>query len=89
MLRIRFYLRLKYHDQLGITRQCGEICEKNGVNIHSILQSPTTKKSDTAFAIFSEYVCNTNMKKVVAELEVLDWVQGPVFYMPMLCPDWI
>lgn len=84
-----FYLRLKYRDQLGITRQCGEICEKNGVSIHSILQNPITKKSDTAFVIISEEVSNTNMKKVVAELEGLDCVQGPVFSMPMLRPDWI
>jgi homoserine dehydrogenase len=84
-----FYMRLKYRDQLGITRQCGEICEKNGVSIHSILQNPITKKSSAAFVIITEKVSNTNMKKVVAELESLDWVQGPVFFMPVLRPDWI
>jgi len=84
-----FYLRLNYRDELGITRQCGEICEKNKVSIHSILQNPITKKSDAAFAIITEEVSNTNMKMVVAELEGLDWVKGPVFYMPMLRSDWI
>ena len=84
-----FYLRLKYRDKLGITRQCGEICENNGVSIHSILQNPVTSKSNAAFVIITEEVSNTNMKKVVAELEGLDWVQGPVFYMPVLRPDWI
>mmetsp|Transcript_13129 Transcript_13129/g.24668 ORF Transcript_13129/g.24668 Transcript_13129/m.24668 type:complete len:504 (-) Transcript_13129:205-1716(-) len=84
-----FYLRLKYKDQIGITRQCGEICEKYGVSIHSILQNPRSSKSDDSFVIVTEKVSNTNMKKVVAELEGLDWVQGPAFWMPVLRPDWI
>jgi len=83
-----FYLRLNYKDQLGITRQCGEICERNGASIHSILQNPISKMSESAFVIITEKMSNTNMKKVVAELEDLDWVQGPVFYMPVLRPDW-
>jgi hypothetical protein len=29
------------------------------------------------------------MKKVVAELEDLEWVQGPAFWMPVLRPDWM
>merc|ERR1712238_444160 len=84
-----FYLRLKYRDEIGITRQCGEICEKYGVSIHSLLQNPVTKKSDAAFAIITEEVSNTSMKKVVAELEGLDWVRGPAFSMPVLRADWI
>lgn len=77
-----FYLRLKYKDALGITRQCGEVCEKHGVSIHSILQNPITSKSNAAFVIVTEKVSNTQMKKVVAELEDFDWVQGPAFWMP-------
>ncbi len=84
-----FYLRLKYEDALGITRQCGEICEKHGVSIHSILQNPVTSKSNAAFVIVTEKVSNTAMKQVVAELEDLDWVQGPAFWMPVLRPDWM
>ena len=84
-----FYLRLKYEDALGITRQCGEICEKHGVSIHSILQNPVTSKSNAAFVIVTEKVSNTAIKKVVAELEDLEWVQGPAFWMPVLRPDWI
>lgn len=84
-----FYLRLKYKDALGITRQCGEICEKYGVSIHSILQNPITSKDDAAFVIVTEKVSNTNMKKVVADLEELEWVQGPAFLMPVLRPDWV
>lgn len=84
-----FYLRLKYRDQVGITRECGEICEKNGVSIHSILQNPVTSKSSAAFVIITERVSNTAMKKVVADLEGLDWMKGPAFCMPVLRPDWM
>jgi len=84
-----FYLRLKYSDSLGITRQCGEVCEKHGVSIHSILQNPITSMASAAFVIVTEKVSNTAMKKVVAELEDLEWVSGPAFWMPVLRPDWV
>jgi homoserine dehydrogenase len=58
-----FYLRLKYKDALGITRQCGEICEKYGVSIHSLLQNPRSGKSNDSFVIVTEKVSNTSMKK--------------------------
>jgi homoserine dehydrogenase len=83
-----FYVRLNYRDALGITRQCGEICEKFGISIHSILQNPITKKADAAFVIITEKVPLTSVKEMVAELEGLDWCRGPAFYMPVLNEDW-
>jgi homoserine dehydrogenase len=84
-----FYIRLKYRDMIGITRQCGEICEKHKVSIHSILQNPVTKKTDAAFVLVTEKVPLESVKKVVAEIEGLDWCRGPAFYMPVLREDWI
>jgi len=84
-----FFLRLKYRDALGITRQCGEVCEKHGVSIHSILQNPVTKRADAAFVIMTEKVSITAIKEVCAELEGLDWCRGPAFYMPVLREDWV
>lgn len=83
-----FYIRLKYRDTLGITRQCGEICEKYGVSIHSILQNPITKRDDAAFVLITEKVALTKVKQVCAEIEALDWCKGPIFYMPVLRDDW-
>jgi len=82
-----FYIRIKYRDTLGITRQCGEICEKAGVSIHSLLQNPRAKRSDAAFVIITEEVSLSAVKKVAAELEGLDWCFGSVFYMPVLSDD--
>jgi homoserine dehydrogenase len=83
-----FYVRLNYRDGLGITRQCGEICEKFGISIHSMLQNPRTKREDSAFVIITEKVPLTSVKEMVAELEGLDWCRGPAFFMPVLNEDW-
>lgn len=84
-----FYVRLRYRDGLGITRQCGEICEKHGVSIHSILQNPVTRRDDAAFVIITEKVPLSSIKKVATDLEGLDWCRGPTFYMPVLNENWV
>jgi homoserine dehydrogenase len=84
-----FYIRLKYRDSLGITRMCGEICEKHNVSIHSILQNPITRRDDAAFVLVTEKVSLQSVKNVCADLEGLDWCRGPIFYMPVLREDWI
>jgi len=83
-----FYLRLKYRDEIGITRQCGEVCEKNGVSIHSILQNPVKNRNDAAFVIITEKVPLSSIKKACAEFEGLSWCSGNSFYMPVLRDDW-
>jgi homoserine dehydrogenase len=83
-----FFIRLKYRDGLGITRQCGEVCEKYGVSIHSILQNPITKRDDAAFVIITERVPLSSVKKFCAEIEDFDWCRGPTFFMPVLREDW-
>ena len=83
-----FYIRIKYRDQVGITRQCGEICEKHNVSIHSILQNPVTRRDDAAFVLITEKVPLASVKSVCADLEGLDWCRGPTFFMPVLREDW-
>jgi homoserine dehydrogenase len=84
-----FYIRLRYRDALGITRQCGEICEKHGVSIHSILQNPITRRDDAAFVLITEKVPLNAVKNVCADLEGLDWCRGPTFYMPVISENWM
>jgi homoserine dehydrogenase len=84
-----FYIRLRYRDGLGITRQCGEICEKHGVSIHSILQNPVTSKKDAVFVLVTEKVSLQAVKNVCADVEGLDWCRGPAFFMPVLREDWV
>jgi homoserine dehydrogenase len=84
-----FYIRLRYRDGLGITRQCGELCEKHGVSIHSILQNPVTSKKDAVFVLVTEKVSLQAVKNVCADVEGLDWCRGPAFFMPVLREDWV
>ena len=83
-----FYIRIKYRDQVGITRQCGEICEKHGVSIHSILQNPVTRRDDAAFVLITEKVPLTAVKRVCADLEDFEWCRGNTYFMPVLREDW-
>jgi len=80
----QFYLRLRYRDNLGITRECGEICEKCGVSIHSLLQNPVRNRDDAVFVLVTEKVSLSAIKKAAVMFETLDWCQGSVFYMPVL-----
>lgn len=84
-----FYIRLRYRDGLGITRNVGEICEKHGVSIHSILQNPVTRRDDAAFVLITEKVSLQSVKNVCADFEGLDWCRGPTFFMPVLREDWV
>lgn len=84
-----FYLRLGYEDCIGITRQCGEICEKHGVSIHSILQNPVTKNNESAFAIITEKAPLSAVLEMIKEFEALEWCRGEPFYMPVLREDWV
>jgi len=84
-----FFLRIKYEDKIGITRQCGEICEKHDVSIHSILQNPVTSRQDAAFVIITEKVSLNQIKAVCDEIKELDWCTEEVFYMPVLREDWM
>lgn len=84
-----FYIRLRYRDGLGITRQCGEICEKYGVSIHSILQNPVARQEDDAFVLITEKVSLKAVKNVCADLEGMDWLRGPAFYMPVISENWM
>jgi homoserine dehydrogenase len=84
-----FYIRLRYRDQVGITRQLGEICEKHNVSIHSILQNPVTRRDDAAFVLITEKVPLQSVKNVCADIEGLDWCRGPTYFMPVLREDWV
>jgi len=83
----QFYLRLGYGDALGITRECGEICEKCGVSIHSLLQNPVRNRDDAVFVLVTESVPLSAIKKATAMFEARDWCRGSVFFMPVLRED--
>jgi len=76
-----FYMRCTFNaDALGITKQLGAVCEKNGVSINSMLQLP----GNNAFVIITERTASANMVKVVNELSATNWHNGIPFWMPVV-----
>jgi len=83
-----FYIRIMYKDMLGITKQIGEICERNNVSIHSLLQNPISSRQDSAFAIVTDKASLSSIRKVCAELDCVDWCRGGTLFMPVLHESW-
>lgn len=79
-----FYIRVRYRDQVGITRDVGAVCEKNGISIHSMLQNPVKNRNDAMFVLITEPCRLSQVKLATAELERLDWCKGNTFFMPSL-----
>ncbi|KAJ1622073.1 homoserine dehydrogenase-domain-containing protein [Pavlovales sp. CCMP2436] len=79
-----FYIRMRYRDQVGITRDVGAVCEKNGISIHSMMQNPVKNRNDAMFVIITEPCLLSQVKLATTELERLDWCKGDSFYMPSL-----
>jgi len=80
----QFYLRMDYSDTFGIVRQVGEICERCGVNIHSLLQNPIRAGELATFVIVTDKVTSGEVQRAASMLEALDWCRGGVFVMPVL-----
>ncbi|GMH62194.1 hypothetical protein TrRE_jg5064 [Triparma retinervis] len=80
----KFYIRLRYRDQNGITADCGRLCEEHEIGIYSILQNPIKNRNDAAFVITTDSVNLSKVKKFVAEVEGKSWCRGEAFFMPLL-----
>lgn len=80
----KFYIRLRYKDQNGITADCGSLCEKHGIGIYSILQNPIKNRNDAAFVITTDRVELSRVEAFVREVEGKEWTLGETFFMPIL-----
>ena len=83
----KFYVRIRYSDQNGITSDCGMSSAKNGIGIYSILQNPIRNRDDACFVITTDSVERSKIVKFVQEIEGYEWCMGKVFFMPILRDD--
>lgn len=79
-----FYIRVRYRDMVGITRDVGAVCAKYGISIHSMLQNPVKNRNDAMFVLITEPCALSQVKLATAELERFDWCKGNSFFMPSL-----
>lgn len=79
-----FYMRVNYRDEVGITRDVGEICMKHGISINSMLQNQVKSRNDAMFVIITEPCSVSKIKMAAAEMEGFEWCKGNIFFMPSL-----
>lgn len=80
-----FYVRIPFMDSIGIIRKVGELAEKNGVSIHSILQNPILDRMEADFCLMTEECKLSQVKALCDDLEQqTDFCRGPPLFMPLL-----
>ena len=80
----KFYVRIPYSDGIGIIRKTGELCEKNKISIHSILQNPMDDPSKADFCLTTDECQLSQVKDLCKELSEQSFVRGSPLYMPLL-----
>uniref|UniRef100_A0A7S3Q5E2 Homoserine dehydrogenase n=1 Tax=Chaetoceros debilis TaxID=122233 RepID=A0A7S3Q5E2_9STRA len=61
-----FYIRVSFQDELGIIRRVGEIAERQGVGISTILQNPIKDRFMADFVVTTEE-CRVSQVKAMCE----------------------
>lgn len=79
-----FYIRVSFQDELGIIRRVGEIAEKHGVSISSVLQNPIKDRMMADFVITTEGCKESQVRNMCADIGYEDFAHCTPIYMPML-----
>jgi homoserine dehydrogenase len=79
----RWYLRLTVSDRPGILAHVAQIISKAGMNIDAVLQQPNMSKDDLSFVITVEPTPEPEIRKVVKEINKLDFLLQPVLLLRM------
>ena len=75
---------MRYADRVGIIRDLGEITEKHGVSIYSLLQNPIVDREDSAFVVFTDPCFRSQAQAVASDIEHMAWAIGQPFVMPVM-----
>jgi len=76
-----WYLRLTVSDRPGILAHVAQIISKAGMNIDAVLQQPNMSKDDLSFVITVEPTPEAEIRKVVKEINKLDFLLQPVLLL--------
>lgn len=83
----RFYIRISFRDSIGIIRIVGELCEKNGISIHSILQNPIVDRMAADFVVTTESCKYSQVQSLCTDIELQEFSRGKPLSMPMLLDE--
>lgn len=79
-----FYIRIPFMDSLGIIRKIGELAEKHGVSIHSILQNPIQDRSEADFVITTEECKRSQADALCQDVDKEGFTRSFPLCMPLL-----
>ena len=79
-----FYIRIPFIDGLGIVRKVGEIAERHGVSVNSILQNPISDRMMADCVVTTEECKLSQVTSLCAELEREEFARAPPLSMPLL-----
>ena len=79
-----FYIRITFHDELGIIRRVGELAEKHGVSICSVLQNPIKDRMSADFVVTTEETKYFQVKAMCADIGREQFAHTTPIFMPML-----
>ena len=79
-----FYIRISFHDELGIIRRVGELAEINGVSICSVLQNPIKDRMSADFVVTTEECKFSQVQRLCEDIGAQDFAHNVPLFMPML-----
>mmetsp|Transcript_15225 Transcript_15225/g.27501 ORF Transcript_15225/g.27501 Transcript_15225/m.27501 type:complete len:267 (+) Transcript_15225:1-801(+) len=79
-----FYIRIPFMDSLGIIRKIGELAEKHGVSIHSILQNPIQDRAEADFVITTEHCKRSQADAFCNDVDKEGFTRSFPLCMPLL-----
>lgn len=78
-----FYIRITFHDELGIIRRVGELAEINGVSICSILQNPIKNRMSADFVVTTEECKLSQVERMCQDIGREEFAHNIPIFMPM------
>lgn len=79
-----FYIRITFQDELGIIRRVGELAERNGVSICSVLQNPIKDRMSADFVVTTEECQCSQVKQMCEDIGKEDFAHNVPLFIPML-----
>jgi homoserine dehydrogenase len=79
-----FYIRITFQDELGIIRIVGELAERSGVSISSVLQNPIKDRMLADFVVTTEECKVSQVMAMCAAIGKEEFAHCVPIYMPML-----
>ena len=79
-----FYIRIPFIDGLGIVRKVGEVAERHGVSVNSILQNAISDRMMADCVVTTEECKLSQVQALCAELENEEFARAPPLCMPLV-----